>query len=132
VFVYAYKGRGIPEFRINQGQNKAMSKCGRNGNFRTRSHPGTLESVFNRSKQISECFCNVKRKCVALQRSWTNLKGGLEISRAHRPILCFSWILLQSKLSGQSAPVDVVPGVKPLWCTQGLFSLLKTGGRAHM
>ena len=31
--------------------------------------------------------------------------GTVYIGRAHRPILCFSWIMLQSKLSRQSAPV---------------------------
>lgn len=33
-------------------------------NFRTGSHPASLLSVLNRGRQISEFFCNVKRKCV--------------------------------------------------------------------
>ena len=39
-------------------------RYGRNGNFRTGSHPTSLLSVLNRGRQISEFFGNVKRKCV--------------------------------------------------------------------
>jgi hypothetical protein len=49
------------------------------------------------------------------------------------PILCFSLIMLQSKLSGQSPPVRNCKcrEVRDSGEVVGLFSLLKTGGRAH-
>jgi hypothetical protein len=30
-----YKGRQIPEFKVNLGHSKVRPRCGRNGNFRT-------------------------------------------------------------------------------------------------
>jgi hypothetical protein len=34
-FVYAYKGRQIPELRVRLEQSKVKFRHGRNGNFRT-------------------------------------------------------------------------------------------------
>jgi hypothetical protein len=42
---------------------------------------------------------------VSDQGSKFNIQHSAYIRRDHRPILCFSWIDLQSKLSGQSTPV---------------------------
>ena len=42
---------------------------------------------------------------VSDQGSKFNFQLCVYIGKAHRPILCFSWIMLQSKLSRQSAPV---------------------------
>jgi hypothetical protein len=39
-------------------------RCARNGNLRVGSHPVILSSVLNKSKHISEFFCNVKKKDV--------------------------------------------------------------------
>jgi hypothetical protein len=57
-----YKGRQIPEFKVKH--SKVRPRCGRNNNFRTGSHPASLASMYNRSRQISEFFCTVKRKRV--------------------------------------------------------------------
>ena len=69
-----------------------------------------------------------------------NIQHCVYIGRAHRPILCFSWIELQSKLSRWSTPQSscrklqmwqarhlLQPGYKTF---RGLFSLLKAGGRS--
>jgi hypothetical protein len=58
-----YKCRKIPEFKINLGHRESRPRCGRNGNFRTGSHTGSLLFMLNRGRQISEFFCNVKSKC---------------------------------------------------------------------
>lgn len=34
-----YKCRPILEFKVSLGQRELRHRCGRNGNFRTRSHP---------------------------------------------------------------------------------------------
>jgi hypothetical protein len=64
-----YKGRQIPEFKVSLGQipefkislghSKVRPRCGRNGNF-------SLSPVLNKGRQISEVFCNVKKKNVCL------------------------------------------------------------------
>jgi hypothetical protein len=46
------------------GQKEVKPGCGRNGNFRTGSYPATVAPMLYRGKQISEFFCNVKRKPV--------------------------------------------------------------------
>jgi hypothetical protein len=61
-FVYVFKGRQIPEFRVSLGQSKVRPRCGRHGNFSMKPHPASFGAVFNRGRQISEFFCNVKRK----------------------------------------------------------------------
>jgi len=63
--VYAYKGRQIPKFGVRLEQKESMSRYGRNGNFKLRSHLAVFLSVFNKDGQISEFFYNVKgEKCV--------------------------------------------------------------------
>ena len=62
-----HKGRHIPELKVRLGQSKTSPRWGRNGNFRTRnfrSHLANLPSQLERGRQISEFFCNVKRKYV--------------------------------------------------------------------
>lgn len=58
-FVYANKGRQIPEFRISLGQSKVRLSCGRNAKFRAGSHPTSLQSVLNKGRHSSEFFFNV-------------------------------------------------------------------------
>ena len=78
------------------------------------------------------------------QGSKFNFQLCIYIGKTHRPILCFSWIELQSKLSRQSTPqssgmegrklqmkwnqAQCQPGYKTI---RDLFSLLKVRGRAH-
>lgn len=50
-------------FKVSLEHSKVRPRHGRNGNFRTGSHP-SLSLVCNGGRQISELFCNVKRKCV--------------------------------------------------------------------
>ena len=66
-----YKGRQVPEFRVSLGHRefrprsrpRPRPKCGRNGNFRAESYPNILLSMLYKGWQISELFCNVKKKC---------------------------------------------------------------------
>jgi hypothetical protein len=59
-FVYIYKGRHIPEFRVSLGQSRVrLPRCGRSDNFRMWFHLASLSFVLDRSRQISEFFCNV-------------------------------------------------------------------------
>jgi hypothetical protein len=46
-----YKGRQISEFIVSLGQGRVKPRCGRNGNFRRRSHPASLLSLLNRGRQ---------------------------------------------------------------------------------
>ena len=62
-----HKGRHIPELNVRLGHSKTTPRWGKNGNFRTRnfrSHLANLPSQLKRGRQISEFFCNVKRKYV--------------------------------------------------------------------
>jgi hypothetical protein len=56
-----YKCRQIPELKVSLEHRKYRPRCGRNGNFRTESHPASL-SVLNRITQIYDFFFNFKRK----------------------------------------------------------------------
>lgn len=67
-FVSAYKGRKIHEFRVCLGQSKVRPGCGRNGNLRMRFHTASLLSMLNRSRQMSELFCNVEKSASNLPR----------------------------------------------------------------
>lgn len=60
--VYAYKGRQIPKFGVRLEQKESMSRHGRNGNFKLRSHLAVFWSMLNKDGQISEFFYNVKGK----------------------------------------------------------------------
>lgn len=68
VFVSAYRGRQIPEFRVFLVQSKVSLSCGRNGNFRMRFHTPSLLPVLNRSRQMSEFFCNVEKKWIPITK----------------------------------------------------------------
>jgi hypothetical protein len=70
-----------------------------------------------------------------------NIQHWVYIGQAHRPILCFSWVMLQSKVSGQSIllsscvnchmqPRQATPPRairSTVASTQGPFSLLEAG-----
>jgi hypothetical protein len=43
---------------------------------------------------------------VSDQDSKVNIQLCVYIGKNHRPFFCFRWIMLQSKLSSQSAPVE--------------------------
>jgi hypothetical protein len=47
-FIYVYKGRQVPELKVSLGQSefRFRPRCGKNGNFRVRSHPADLLFVF--------------------------------------------------------------------------------------
>ena len=69
------KCRPIPELEVILGHIESGPRYGRNGNFRMGSHRTSLLSVLNKDRQISEFFCNVKKKlCTLLRiktlRSW--------------------------------------------------------------
>ena len=63
LFVYAYKGRQIPEFKVSLGQREFRPgpRYSRNGNLKAASHPAIRLSVLNKGRQISEFFCKVKK-----------------------------------------------------------------------
>jgi hypothetical protein len=65
-FVYAYRVKWIPEFRVSLGQNKVRPSRGENGNFRAGYYLTSLRSMLNIGRQISEFFCNAKKKIVCL------------------------------------------------------------------
>ena len=71
--VYAYKDSQISEFKDSLGQREFGSRprCCRNDNIRVRSHPASLLSVLNSGRQISEFFCNIKKK-MCLLSLWKN------------------------------------------------------------
>jgi hypothetical protein len=62
-----YRGRQIPEFRVSLGHNKVRPRYGRNGNFRSGSHPNSLVSVLNRGRGIL-LQCLKKKSVLALSR----------------------------------------------------------------
>jgi hypothetical protein len=69
LFVCAYKGRQMPEFKVGLEQSKVRTTSGKNDNFRVGPHSDGLSSVLKGGRQISEFFCNVKKKksvCVLL------------------------------------------------------------------
>ena len=82
------------------------------------------------------------RQGAADQGSKLNIQHCVYLGQAHRPMLCFSWIMLQSKLLGQptllrsSRKLQMRQGEDSTWVvkpivasTHGLFSLLKAGGK---
>jgi hypothetical protein len=51
-FVYVYRGRQIPEFRVSLGQIKVRARHGRNDNFRVGSQRAGLSSVPDRQEDL--------------------------------------------------------------------------------
>ena len=68
-----YKGRQIPEFKVSLGQREFRSRPrhGRNGNFRTGSHP----AKFIKSASSLNSFTVLKQKCVCCPFSKTKELG---------------------------------------------------------
>jgi hypothetical protein len=68
-----YKGWQIPEIQVNLGQiEEVRPRCGRNGSFRSGSHPASLLFVLQKGRHISELFYNVKKKNIYFLRIGLN------------------------------------------------------------
>jgi hypothetical protein len=62
-----YKGRKILKVKVaGDREFRSRPRCGGNGNFRTGSHPSKLIVCTNKSRQISEFICNVKKNMLAV------------------------------------------------------------------
>ena len=57
------KADRFPSLQSAWDEFRSRPKCGRNGNFRAESYPNILLSMLYKGWQISELFCNVKKKC---------------------------------------------------------------------
>ena len=57
-----YKDRQTPEFQLSLGHSEVRPRGGGNGHFRAGSHRTSFSFMLNKGRQISEFFCNVKKK----------------------------------------------------------------------
>jgi hypothetical protein len=58
------KGRQISEVKVSVGHTESRPGCSRHDHFKTGSHPAILLSMLNGGRNISEFFCNIKKKDV--------------------------------------------------------------------
>ena len=68
-FVYAYKGRQIPQFNVSLEKWKLRfrTRLDRNGNFRVESHPLSLPFVLSKGTHRSlNSFAMFKKKVLAV------------------------------------------------------------------
>jgi hypothetical protein len=67
-----YNSRQIPKFKVNLDQAYISPRFGKNNNNNKKgylgagSHANSLLSVLKNCRQISEYFCNVKKKNISL------------------------------------------------------------------
>lgn len=71
-----YKDRQIPEFKVSLGQIELKFRQSQNGNSRVGPHPASKPSVYNRGRQISELFCNAKKRGGKCKMSPKNQRAG--------------------------------------------------------